>query len=140
MKLNNDTLDVLNHWQYLYTSTVVKVYDGDTLTVNMQLGFGMSFKTKLRLHRINAWEIRGEEKEKGLKAKAFLLQWCPPGEKILVRTHRDKTGKYGRYLAEIFSTQGRQGSQKILNISSDPTFENVNNLLVEHGHAVYKEY
>ena len=68
MHLDNPTLDLLNNWQYLYASTVVDVYDGDTLTVDMELGCGMTFRTKLRLHRINAWEVRGEEREKGLEA------------------------------------------------------------------------
>ena len=139
MHLDNPTLDLLNNWQYLYASTVVDVYDGDTLTVDMELGFGMTFRTKLRLHRINAWEVRGEEREKGLEAKAFLQQWCPPQQQILVKTHRDRTGKYGRYLAEIFSSQGRMYKKKVW-LTSEYTFENVNDLLVKHGHAVYKEY
>ncbi len=45
---------------------VVNVYDGDTITVDIDLGFNMVMcNQKLRLYGINTPEVRGEEREEG---------------------------------------------------------------------------
>ena len=55
---------------YEYKGYVTKVYDGDTITVDIDLGFDILFKNqKIRLSRINTPEVRGEEREEGLKSK-----------------------------------------------------------------------
>ena len=51
---------------YHYKAFVTQVYDGDTVTVDIDLGLHTWMKgEKLRLYRINAPELRGEEKEAG---------------------------------------------------------------------------
>jgi endonuclease YncB( thermonuclease family) len=52
---------------YTYKSKVTKVYDGDTITVEVDLGFSNS--QTFRLLRINCPEVRGESREEGLKAE-----------------------------------------------------------------------
>ena len=53
---------------YQYKAFVTKVYDGDTITVEIDLGFKTSVKgEKIRLSRINAPELRGSSRENGLK-------------------------------------------------------------------------
>ena len=83
---------------------------------------------KVRLYRINAPEVRGSEREAGLRARDFLRSQIDDKE-IYIQTIKDRKGKYGRYLAEIW-----------LETEDDGTGINVNDLMVAQGHAVYKEY
>lgn len=86
---------------YKYKATVIDVYDGDTITVFIQLGFDISFKTKLRLYGIDTPEIRGEERPDGLVSRDWLREKILNKE-VIIQTYKDRTGKYGRYLATIF--------------------------------------
>ncbi|MEA3349902.1 MAG: thermonuclease family protein [Chloroflexota bacterium] len=120
MKVN----DVL----YNYRAIVTSVYDGDTCTLDIDLGLGAWIHgEKLRLTRINAPEVRGEERPEGLKSRDFLRQIID-GKEIFIQTIKDRKGKYGRYLGEIW-LQGQDGA-----------WINVNDLLVEKGHAEYHQY
>ena len=87
---------------YEYKAYVTKVYDGDTITVDIDLGFDILFKgQKIRLSRINTPEIRGEERPEGLKSRDALREKIL-GKQIILRTEKDKRGKYGRWLGEIW--------------------------------------
>ena len=56
----------MQHVPYIYKAEVVSVYDGDTITVDIDLGFNVVLrKQKIRLGGINTPEIRGEEREEG---------------------------------------------------------------------------
>ena len=106
-----------------YYAKVLMIVDGDTIDVMVDLGMGCHRKERLRFSRIIAWETRGEHKEKGKLAKARVAELIPVGEKILVKTEKDKRGKYGRYIAEIYILDGD------LN-------HNLTDLLLNEGHAV----
>ena len=111
-----------------YTATILKVVDGDTIDVMVDLGMGVHRKERLRFSRVNAWETRGEHREKGLLAKARVADLLPLGERIIIKTEKDKRGKFGRYLAEI-----------IIPASDWKELEedtNLNDLLLKEGHAV----
>ena len=54
---------------YFYKAKIISVYDGDTVTAVMDLGFNITNKIKIRLHGINAPEIRGKKRPEGLKSK-----------------------------------------------------------------------
>jgi len=87
---------------YQYRAFVTKVYDGDTITVEIDLGFNSFIKgEKVRLNRINAPEITGNTREKGLLTRDYLCSLILEKE-ILLETIKDKKGKYGRYLGEVF--------------------------------------
>ena len=85
---------------------IKKVYDGDTITVSIDLGMGVSRVEKIRLADINAPEVRGDEREAGLVSrdwlKARLADAEAAGTDIIIRTIRDKKGKYGRYIGKIY--------------------------------------
>lgn len=106
-----------------YYAKVLKIVDGDTIDVMVDLGMGVHRKERLRFSRINAWETRGEHKEKGKLAKARVAELIPVGQKILIKTDKDKQGKFGRYLAEIYILQGSLS-------------KNLNDILLNEGHAV----
>lgn len=113
---------------YNYRAKVVSVYDGDTIRVDIDLGLKTWIhRETLRLSRINAPEVRGVERPEGIAARDFLREKIL-NEDIIIETLKDEKGKYGRYLAEIWLKEQTE------------EYININDLLVEEGHAVYKEY
>ena len=118
----------MKHSLYNYKAKVISVYDGDTCTVDIDLGLNTWVRgEKLRLQRINAPEMRGAEKVEGKKSRDYLREQILDKE-ITLQSIRDKKGKYGRYLAEIW-IEDENGNQI-----------NINDLMVSEGFAVYKEY
>lgn len=113
---------------YHYKVTVVDVYDGDTCTVDIDLGLHIWSKgEKIRLIRINAPELRGNERTKGLKSRDFLRSLILNKE-VVIETIKDKKEKYGRYLAEIW-LEDEEGK-----------FNNINDIMVQNGFAKYQKY
>ena len=107
---------------YEYKCKLVKVVDGDTIDVDIDLGFGVWLqKQRIRLYGIDTPESRTSddvEKIYGMAAKDFLIKWTNSGG-LSIKTHKDAKGKFGRILGEIwcFNT-------------------NVNEKLIEEHHAV----
>lgn len=109
---------------YYYCAEVVGVYDGDTCTVDIDLGLRFWAKSIfIRLARINAPEIRGEQREAGLKARDFLRSMIL-NKSVIIKTNVNEREKYGRYLAEIW-------------IEQEGKWINVNDLMVENLFAQY---
>ena len=90
---------------YEYKCKIVKIVDGDTIDVDIDLGFGTWIHNeRIRLVGIDTPESRTrdlEEKKAGLFAKDVVLHYLPEGSKQVLRTHKDKVGKYGRVLGEF---------------------------------------
>ena len=88
-----------------YNCTIRRVVDGDTVDVDIDLGFDMWIHNeRVRLFGIDTPESRTrdlEEKKAGLFAKDVVLHYLPEGSKQILRTHKDKVGKYGRVLGEF---------------------------------------
>lgn len=104
---------------YVRKAKVVRVVDGDTIDVLVDLGFDITIKERVRLARINAPEMTGAEKTKGALAKAFLVKLLEGREFVIVQTVKDKE-KYGRYLAEVtFIDEALSvgGIEKVVNLS-----------------------
>jgi len=105
-----------------YRAIVTGVYDGDSITIDIDLGFNNWKKNqKVRLFGINTPEIRGEERPDGLVARDRLRELILDKE-IIITSYKDKSGKYGRWLATVFLKQ-------------DGMFENINTLLLHEGLA-----
>lgn len=83
---------------YEYSGNVLRVVDGDTYDLLVDLGFRIQIKIRTRLYGGDTYEVRGEERPLGLKAKAFAEEFLE-GEELLIRTY--KTGKYGRWLVDL---------------------------------------
>lgn len=95
---------------YTYKAEVTEVVDGDTVRVDIDLGFHIWIRDEtLRLYGIDAPELRGyggrrvteDEKRRGRAAKAALIDKIE-GREVELCTIKDKKGKYGRYLARLF--------------------------------------
>ena len=83
---------------------VVKVVDGDTIDIIIDLGFDLTKKERVRLAGIDTPESRTrdlEEKKFGLEAKAFLERRLKDGFGSGLKVKTEKDGKYGRMLGWV---------------------------------------
>lgn len=93
--------------RYVYQAEVVRVYDGDTVFMDIDLGFRIVLHNEpLRLWGVDTPEVRGEEKERGIEVRDLVRQWLPEGSETIIRTLRardgsDRTGTFHRYLVVI---------------------------------------
>lgn len=124
---------------YYYKATVVKVYDGDTITVMIDLGLDAYRKESLRLADINAPEVRGEEREAGLISRDALREKIL-GKEVILKTKKDKTGKYGRYITTVFLPTEAIITETNGNTSIDIEHVNINDWLVENKYAEHRIY
>lgn len=89
---------------YTYSvSSVVKVVDGDTVDVDIDLGFGIIIRQRVRLKGINAPETRTtdfKEKSLGILSKYFLEKELSNCKNLRIQTYKDD--KYGRILGVLF--------------------------------------
>ena len=114
---------------YNYKISPLRVVDGDTIDAEIDLGFDVKIKKRIRFMGINAPESRTrdlEEKAKGLAAKdrvKALLDGC---DNITLNSHG--VGKFGRCLGEIMLDKV-DGQDKL-------TLVSLNELLINEGHAV----
>lgn len=93
---------------YQYRAKVVRVVDGDTVILSVDLGFRVQHEISVRLARINAPE-RGQD---GLdRAKLALCEILHEGAEVFLTTK--KGDRYGRWIGEI-STEGENVSDLLL--------------------------
>ena len=90
---------------YEYNCKIVKVVDGDTVDVDIDLGFDVLLSNqRIRLKGIDTPESRTrdlEEKKFGLLAKEMVESYCPVGSTVTLRTSKDERGKFGRILGDF---------------------------------------
>ena len=112
---------------YTYRCNVIKIIDGDTVDVDIDLGFGVWLKKqRIRMYGMDTPESRTrdlEEKKYGLAAKEFLTGMLDDDAGILLKTYKDEKGKFGRILGELWRT-------------TNYADKSVNDYMVEKYHAV----
>ena len=115
----------LYHYRAVYRSN----YDGDTLKLDIDLGMGVWLHNQsVRLYGIDTPELRSRdraEKERAIKARDFVRELLFVDDELIIQTHKDKTGKFGRLLVTVFVIDSG---------------ENLNKLLVEQGLAKQANY
>ena len=103
---------------HTYKCEILRVVDGDTVDVDIDLGFGVWLrKERVRIHGIDTPESRTrelEEKKYGLAAKEFVKSYLKAGSNQLLQTEKDKTGKFGRILGKFLVYDGLTDSQQHL--------------------------
>ena len=109
---------------YEYKCKILRVVDGDTVDVDIDLGFGVWLKNeRVRMMGIDTPESRTRdkvEKKYGLLSKKFLQEQLKNAKKVSIKTYKgDETGKFGRILGDVF-IDGKS----------------VNSLMCQKGHAV----
>lgn len=98
---------------YVRNATLIRVHDGDTITVLVDMGFRMSVELPLRLNRIDAPELNTPA---GKVARDFLKTTLPA--EFAIQTYKNPHEKYGRWLSEVWVGK-----------------TNINDLMVSTGHA-----
>ena len=114
---------------YNYKISPLRVIDGDTIDAEIDLGFDVKIKKRIRFMGINTPESRTrdlEEKARGLAAKDRVKQLLDGCDNITLNSHG--VGKFGRCLGEIMLDMV-DGSEKL-------TLVSLNELLIKEGHAV----
>jgi micrococcal nuclease len=91
-----------------YRCKVIRVVDGDTVDVDIDLGFGVWLKKeRVRLYGIDTPESRTRDKEEkiyGKAAKDYLTKFLEDEWIILKTKEYDAKGKFGRILGELWRT------------------------------------
>ena len=90
---------------YEYRATLLKIVDGDTVDVDIDLGFGVILSNqRIRLYGIDTPESRTrdlEEKKCGKLAARYIEDHIKVSSTFTLRTKLDGKGKYGRILGEL---------------------------------------
>ncbi|WP_438712364.1 thermonuclease family protein [Aquimarina muelleri] len=89
---------------YTYKAKVIKWIDGDTLLVEIDLGFYVQTTQKIRLARIDAPEMRSSvayRERQAKHARAVAKKFCPEESIVLITTTKQNKDQYARYIAEV---------------------------------------
>jgi micrococcal nuclease len=113
--------------RFWYDGEILRIVDGDTIEVRLDLGCSTYRREKLRVYGINAPESRGATAAAGKAAKAFLEGLLPVGTHALVHTIKDKDEKFGRLLANLFLPTTETGVFDTITVSQR---------MIDAGHAV----
>jgi endonuclease YncB( thermonuclease family) len=108
---------------YFYKAKLIRVVDSDTVDAEIDLGFDLSIRQRIRLYGVLTPNSRSQdldEKELGLAAKGKLIEVLP--KEFYVETILNKRGKYGRVLGTVYQ-------------KSDDKYISINQLLIDEGYA-----
>ena len=107
-----------------HVKKVLKVVDGDTIDVDIDLGFSVSFTQRVRLAGIDTPESRTKdlkEKALGLESKEFVSKQIKAATTITIKTEKpDSSEKYGRILGWVYL---------------DNASKSLNELMIDNGYA-----
>jgi len=96
---------------YEYKAKIIDVYDGDTFTFEVDLGFSIKVTEKIRLAGINTPEVRGKEKIKGYEVRDYVSSLIL-NKDVTIKVY--KKGKFGRYVAEVILEDGTDLTKLLL--------------------------
>jgi len=124
---------------YEYKCEVVKIIDGDTVDVILDLGFSILHKARVRLYAIDTPESRTrnkDEKARGLMAKNFIVQHVNAAESCVIQTHlKDSKGKFGRVLGTLV-TDGLNINQTLVDKNLAVAYHGQNKADIEESHLI----
>ena len=104
--------------RYHYRCHLRDVIDGDTVELEVELGFHARLTVRVRLEGIDTPELRGktfDERCMAHDAQALVAQWCEArADRIILRTVRDGRDKFGRLLAALIDQDTGETVQQAL--------------------------
>jgi len=117
---------------YIYrVRQVIKVVDGDTIDVAIDLGFDISLTKRVRLSGVDTPESRTtdlKEKALGLEVKEWLKKKLQDQTDIIIKTELpDSTEKYGRILGQLFV-----GDKEVMSVNKK---KSVNQQMIDEGYC-----
>ena len=89
---------------YEYSCGITRIVDGDTVDAEIDLGFDIIYKSRVRLYGIDTPESRTrdlDEKARGKLAAKFLSDAILHADTLVIQTKLDKKGKFGRVLGVL---------------------------------------
>jgi len=114
---------------YRYRARYTSNYDGDTVRLDIDLGFFIWNKNQaFRLLGVDCPELRGDTLAAGKLSRDFVANVLMTADEIIVESVKDSKEKYGRWLGTIYY---RQGSNEFVNLNQE---------LVERNYAIKAEY
>ena len=121
---------------------VIKIVDGDTIDVMLDLGFDIMYKSRVRLFGIDTPESRTRdkvEKKYGLMSKKFLQDELKSASKLSIKTYKgEETGKFGRILCDVF-VDGKSVNMKMVKEGHAVQYYGQNKSLIEKAHMKNRE-
>ena len=119
---------------YIYKASLIRVVDGDTVELMIDLGFDTSRKERFRLYGIDAPELNTLA---GKASKAWLWEALQPLDAIYVQTiqleTKAKRDKYGRFLAVLFDETSDMQASGPTKTRVCPS--SINARMIAEGHA-----
>lgn len=112
----------VNAYMYTYKAAVIAVTDGDTIVVDIDLGFGVWLRRQsIRMAKIDAPELKGSTIEAANKSKEFLKSLIL-SKWVTLQTEKDSKEKYGRWLGTVL-------------IEEDNNLIDINHKMITDGYA-----
>ncbi len=106
-----------------YSVQLVRLIDGDTMILDVDVGFNITLREKFRLSHINAPELMTIS---GMQAKTFAVLQLSKATALKISSEKSRQEKYGRWLADLyFQTTEKPGE-----------WVSFNQLMLDNGHAV----
>lgn len=109
---------------YFYKAKLIRIVDSDTIDAEIDLGFDMTIRQRIRLYGVLTPNSRSndlQEKELGLATKSKLIELLP--REFYVETVLNRRGKYGRVLGTVYYKD------------QNGEYVNVNQMMIDSGHA-----
>lgn len=100
---------------YNYRATFISADKGDTITTDIDLGFGAwLYHEKLELLGIYSPELEGKERPQGIAARDFVRALLTEGDAIEITTYKDAINTDSRWQADVTLSDGRSLNQVLL--------------------------
>lgn len=129
---------------YEYKCKIIKVIDGDTTDVDIDLGFGVWLKKqRIRFFGIDTPESRTrdlEEKKYGLAAKKYVTDHMPVGSTQTLVTVKDGKGKYGRILGQFRMEDGSILNENMIAEHHAVAYHGQSKEDIEENHIANREF
>jgi micrococcal nuclease len=129
---------------YQYKAKILKVLDGDTVDIDLDLGFNIVLSSqRVRMAGIDTPESRttnSEEKVRGQLSKKKLAEKLPVGSWVTIETKKSDSNddKFGRILADFIMEDGKSLNQWMIDNNYAVVYSGENKELVQEMHQYNK--
>lgn len=129
---------------YEYKAIVKRIIDGDSLVLDIDLGFYIFMnETKIRLYGLDTPEMNSEDpllRLQAVLATRYLFDNLQIGDKITIKTVLDKREKYGRLLATVFTKDGLNINEGLIQNKLAISYHNLTREEQVQKHLENQEY
>lgn len=102
---------------HVHPCVIVRWMDGDSATLDVDLDFRITFRQILRVYGINAPELHSPDpivRKAAKDALDYAKLLAPEGGKYLIKSYKDFTDKFGRWLASIMLANGNDFAAEMI--------------------------